>query len=571
MPRSNRNGAALIAIALALTLCTERGPAQQSTSSALNRAFELETAGKYREAVTAFREALADAPLTSVVLGLERVYYQLGQSDSLLPLLKTLLAGRPRDPTLRVVQLRTLVMLHRDMDAYGTFIDWANSSPRESTPYREYARLLLEQNRIAAADSILQLAARQLSSMHELAAELAQLRATMGLWVPSAIAWREALKTQAWLDQAAAYALLSAPPEKRDSLRSVLREAPVELGARRLLAALELRWNAPAEAWSALREVPPNDSTAAAWVQFAGEVEAMEAWAVARDAYEAALRHGTAPSVRLRAAAVALQGRDPAATIELLRPYGERPDSSTLEEVSLLRARAYSSLGDPAAVRGILSRVGEVVSFDIRDDISREIAWAYVRAGQLDSAKAAIAETGDDPRARAWIALYEGDMQGARNKLRQLGETTADAVLAQALLSRTRVTRAPKAGGAFLALAQRDSARAIELFIGAAVEVAEGAPLMLAAAARLASKRPDSTGVAPHALVLWERIVREHASAPEAAEADLEWARALRRTGDNSGAVVRLEHLLLTYPQSALAPQARRELDLARNAIPRAQ
>jgi hypothetical protein len=33
---------------------------------------------------------------------------------------------------------------------------------------------------------------------------------------------------------------------------------------------------------------------------------------------------------------------------------------------------------------------------------------------------------------------------------------------------------------------------------------------------------------------------------------------------------VRLEHLLLTYPQSALAPQARRELDLARNAVPRA-
>jgi hypothetical protein len=385
------------------------------------------------------------------------------------------------------------------------------------------------------------------------------------------VAWREALTRQPWLDQAAAYALLSAPPEKRDSLRGALRAEPIELGARRLLAALELRWNAPSEAWSALRDLPPNDSTAAAWVQFAGEAEAVEAWAIARDAYEAALRHGTAEEVRIRAAGAALQGRDAAAAIELLQPYGERPDSTARDAVSLLRARAYSSLGNPAAVREILDRLGETLSLDIRDDVAREIAWAYVRAGQLDSAKAAIAQSGDDPRARAWIALYEGDLQGARNKLRQLGETTADVVVAQALLSRTHVMRAPKAGAAFLALAQRDSARAIALFVAAAAEVDQAAPLMLAAAARLASERPDSSGVAHSALVLWERIVREYAASPEAAEADLEWARTLRRTGDNRGAIARLEHLLLTYPQSALAPQARRELGLARNAIPPGQ
>ena len=569
MPRSSRNGViykALIAVALALALVVERGSAQQTQSAALQRALEFESSGKLREAVTAFREALADAPLTTVILGLERVYYQLGQSDSLLPLLRTLLAGRPRDPTLRTVQLRTLVMLHRDMDAYGTFIDWANSSPRESTPYREYARLLLEQNRTAAADSVLQLAAKQLSSMQELAAELAQLRATMGLWIPSALAWREALKTQPWLDQAGVYALLSAPSEKRDSLRAVLREPPVELGARRLLAGLELRWNAPTEAWSALREVAPNDSTTAAWVEFAAEAEALEAWSIARDAYEAALKQGAAPAVRVKAAAAALNARDPSATIELLAPYGERPDSTVREDVALLRARAYSSLGNPDGVRNVLQLLGEQLRLDIRDDVAREIAWAFVRSGQLDSAKAAIAATGDDPRARAWISLYEGDLQAARNKLRQLGETTADAVLAQALLSRTRVLRSPQAGSAFLALAQRDSAKALHLFVAAAAEVSEAAPLMLAAAARIATARPDTAG--PHAVVLWERIVREHPTSPEAAEADLEWARALRKSGDNAAAVARLEHLLLTYPRSALAPQARRELDLARNAIP---
>ena len=576
MPRSSRNGAAaagLIALALSLSLASERGIAQQpqstQPSSALTRALDLESNGKYRESIAAFREALAEGPLTTVVLGLERVYYQLGQSDSLLPLLRSLLAGRPRDPTLRTVQLRTLVMLHRDFDAYGVFVEWANASPRESTPFREYAKILLDQNRTAAADTVLQLAAKQLGNMQELAAELAQLRAALGLWVPSGVAWREALRTQPWLDQSGVYALLRAPPDKRDSLRSVLRDPPIELGARRLLAGLELRWNAPAEAWSALREVPPNDSTTAAWVEFAGEVEGLEAWAIARDAYEAALQHGAPASVRVKAASAALNGRDAASAIKLLEPYGERPDSGVREEVLLLRARAYSTLGDAAAVRGILQRFGDDISLDIRDEIARGIAWAFVRGGQLDSAKAAIAATGDDPRARAWIALYEGDLQGARNKLRQLGETTPDAVLAQALLSRTRAIRSPAAGQAFLALAQRDSVRAIDLFVSAVGEVDDAAPLLLAAAARIASARPDSSA-ASKSLMLWERIVLRYTTAPEAAEADLEWARALSRTGDSKGAIVRLEHLLLTYPQSALAPQARRELDLARNAVPRA-
>jgi hypothetical protein len=70
------------------------------------------------------------------------------------------------------------------------------------------------------------------------------------------------------------------------------------------------------------------------------------------------------------------------------------------------------------------------------------------------------------------------------------------------------------------------------------------------------------------AIDLWRRIVTASAEAPEATEAELEWARALRRTGDTPGAVTHLEHLILSAPQSALLPQARRELDLARAAVP---
>jgi TolA-binding protein len=66
-------------------------------------------------------------------------------------------------------------------------------------------------------------------------------------------------------------------------------------------------------------------------------------------------------------------------------------------------------------------------------------------------------------------------------------------------------------------------------------------------------------------VALWTRLVSEHGSAPEAPEADLEWARALRRAGRSAEAAARLEHLILTYPDSALVAQARRELESIRN------
>ena len=42
----------------------------------------------------------------------------------------------------------------------------------------------------------------------------------------------------------------------------------------------------------------------------------------------------------------------------------------------------------------------------------------------------------------------------------------------------------------------------------------------------------------------------------------------IRRSGDTSGAIAHLEHLILNAPESALLPQARRELDLVRGTVP---
>ena len=55
-----------------------------------------------------------------------------------------------------------------------------------------------------------------------------------------------------------------------------------------------------------------------------------------------------------------------------------------------------------------------------------------------------------------------------------------------------------------------------------------------------------------------------------AAAAEFALAELLFRTGKRDQAIVALEHLLVTWPTSAVVPQARRLLDVVRGAVPAA-
>jgi len=132
------------------------------------------------------------------------------------------------------------------------------------------------------------------------------------------------------------------------------------------------------------------------------------------------------------------------------------------------------------------------------------------------------------------------------------------------ILSRVRGDAGPQLGAAFLALARGDSAAAAQRFVEAAERHAEASSALLLAAARISAARGD----AAQAITVWQRIVSQYGDSPEAAEAELEWSRALRKRGDIAQAMQHLEHLILSAPNSALLPQARRELELTRGAVP---
>jgi len=533
----------------------------------LARALDLEQAGKPAEAAAMYRSALATENAVPAMLGLERVYADMGQTEALIPVIDSAVRALPRNPVLRTIQLRTLRAAGRDDAVRAAFERWVRDVPREPAPYREYARLLMQDGRVGAADTVLRRAQRAFGSGRELSLEVAQLRASMGMWEPAARSWRAALAESPYLVQAAVYSLAPAPEAERDAIRRTLLAPPVAPGARRIVAALEIGWGSARAGWLALRELPPGDSAAAAWQEFAEQAEGAEAWLAARDALVAAHGYERSPALASRAATDALAGGDPASALALAQEAAALLDSAAAaRDVLPLQVRALTALGRAADAERLVAAYGRSLSPEERARLTQAVAWGWVRAGDVSRARAAIAAAGGDAdeEIAGWLALYEGDLKAARTTLRRSGQSSPDQITALAVLARTRVERAPVLGEAFLTLARGDSVRAAAKLAAAAATLPDAAPLLLAAAARLHAARKDDAQAIP----LWQMIATQHEQSPEAAEADLEWARALRRRGANAEAVTRLEHLILTYPQSALVPQARREMELARGAVP---
>jgi tetratricopeptide (TPR) repeat protein len=540
---------------------------QTGVDSVTLRAMELENTGKYREAVPLYRAGLRGAEPANALLGLERVYAELGWQDSLFAPLDSLIAARPREALFRTVRLRTLDMLGRESLARASFEDWTRAVPGDPSPYREYARILLERNRTNAADSVVRRAQLALGSTKDLQLEVAQLRAALGMWVASASAWRPALVTSPYLDQAAVYALRPTPAPVRDSVRQVLLAPPAQAGPRLALAGLEGAWGSAADGWAALRDLPLDSLSAAAWTEYGERAEGEGRWILAREAFTAALRWRRTPELALRAATAALESGDPAAALALA-PLSDAPDSATAAERRVpVRARALSLLGRPLEAERLVQSYDRFFTPGARARLSRVVAFGWVRTGDVTRARAALVQAGadgDSSEAGGWLALYEGDLKTARVLLRRGGESTPELALALGLVARLRGDTARAVGQAFLALARGDTTEAAARFEAAAGASPLAASLLLSTAAQLRAARKDVVG----ASALWQRVLTEFADSPEAPGAELELARLLRRKGDAAGAAARLEHLILTYPRSSLVPQARRELDLAKQNIP---
>src|SRR5579872_2722841 len=97
--------------------CVAAPSAAQDSASPLAAGYDAEQRGDWQAAASSYKQALhAGGNTAASILGLERVYSELNHTDSLLPILDTVISQRPKDAVFRSVQLRALRMLGRADD-----------------------------------------------------------------------------------------------------------------------------------------------------------------------------------------------------------------------------------------------------------------------------------------------------------------------------------------------------------------------------------------------------------------------------------------------------------------------
>ena len=564
---------ALASVCLSLTAGAQASkPA--SAADPLSRGLEAEDKRDRVTATVAYREALTSAlavgstdgdRIAVALLGLERVWNEAGMLDSIVPVVSRVLQFRPTDPTARGVQLRTLISMGRDAEARDAFTTWRRAAGNEAAPFREYARLLLQAGRALAADSVLSEAGRLMGAAGALSGETAQLLLALKRYVPAVRAFREAMVDEPWLETAALFGLQRVPVETRDSVRTVLLAPPVTFAPRRLLSSLEFAWGEPRRAWSAISTLPADDSTTATWRSFAERAELNESWLVARDAWTAVFDRVGDIESQQRAADASLRAGDAAAALSIVRrksTVGKVADSVRVRALLGLEIAALGELGRGNEAQQKLDDAAKKLDPDTRASLARPLVAGWLRAGEVARAKAAMhgTELADDDEMAGWLALYEGDVVNARKRLLRAASNRPELVDALGILARTRVEQLPGLGEAFATLARKDSTGAAKRFVQLADSVGAAAPAFIAQGARLSRKN--------EAVALYDRIIRDFPRSPEAPEALLAWARVLRDAGDKPAAVTKFEQLLVDYGTSALAPQARRDLERLKGAIP---
>ena len=563
--------------------------AAQGDRPNLAPATALEQAGHYQQAAAAYEQVLRDHPTYRPALyALERVLRAANALPELVPYMDSALARSPRDPLIYSLVLRVWGDLGNPDSVTATGRRWVRADPKSVAAYREWAFAVAQLGDLAAAQRVLEEGRQQIGG-HALAQELAQVAMAMGDWAGAARAWL-AVATSGSEAGGPSDAILSAtltlqrtPPALRDSVVTALLTPPADTVAREIAGLLLAGWGRADEGWVQLEPVLP--AARAPQAQLLGRFSER---ARAADAPAAQRARGYALE---RLAKVSSGPAAQRARIEAARAFADAGDRTRATQ--LLSAIANDTTGPPDAVAtmamliGVNADAGRPEEAERRLDewrgklapdevssLSERIAWAWIREGALDRADHVLA--GDSSVSadgvRGWIALYHGDLAGANAFFKNAGPyagTRADATARTevlALVARLPADTVPALGEALLDLAQGDTARAVTGLVAVAGRVGTkgGAADLLTYAGRLAAARGDSSAEE----ILLRAFAADTAGA-SAPAAELQLGRFYLEHDRAADAKMRLEHLILAYPESAVVPEARRLLDQARGAIPK--
>ena len=572
-------------LAVVLTGVSVAAPGPLPAAQAISQGFELERQGRVEQAAALYASALHGDPASvPALLGLERVLPPLGRLGELLPLVQRALA-MDTGAAVRALAVRTFTALEENDSAAALVRRWAAGRPGDPAPWREWAIALEDHQRFEDARNAIMEGRHALGTASALAIEQGELEQRVGDWQAAALAWAAAATEPQHLPNAVSQ-LEDAPADQRDRVVRALTGPSASIPARRIAAELLLGWGQPDRGWTTLEGTlnPTTPEAGLALRRFAeratGSAVAVRrvrglALALLADILPGPL----ASRIRAEAARALLDAGDRTAARAVLAKLAGDPTAP-----ADVQALAQSALVDAALAEGELDSAASGLarleadpraSSEERARLRYGLVDAWIRSGRLDRAENAL---GADSSVEAlalhgWVSLYRGDLKAATDAFRTAGPYAGDrdAVTARtamlALLEQIDATRSPDLGAALLVLARGDSSGAVAALRRAGERLGGGRPDVLLLAGRLAARLGGSQeGTAGD---LFAEIVRTGGGGAAAPAAELEWARLLLRQARPADAVTHLEHLILSYPTSAVVPEARRELERAKGAIPR--
>jgi tetratricopeptide (TPR) repeat protein len=571
----------MIVLACALALVTARSAAQQG---GMAHAFELERRGEYQAAADAYRAVLTAKPADpAALLGLERVLVPLNRAGDLLHEVRAALASKSVTGVVYGVALRTWAAADQPDSMRAVVERWAALAPADETPYREWGAAALGRRDHQGAVAAYNLGRQRLRKPDALAAELAQLAVMDGNYSEALREWLAAVRRLPGYRVSAVGTLSQAPVDARQSLLRDLRRED-DFVAHRLEAELRVRWGDPAGGLRTLMDALPRERAPAAEAlralvdQLRVQQTPEGRLAFARG-LEALADHSLEPDrsrLRLDAARAYTSAEDRDAARRMLA--GLTTDSSASGQVAagasaaLVQVLIEEGHLDEAGTR--LAEAGSALSADERQSLRLRLVAGWLREGDLPKAETSLGRdsTVEGLALSGKIHLFQGDVAGAVERFSKAGPYAGDRSEATgrtsllALLQPIDVDSVPALGRAMLRLEQRDTSRAISGLEEAAgsLPVSRGGAGVVFFAGRLAAASGNRADA--------ERLFRSAAvkEAPATAPAaELALGELLMSQNRASEAVTQLEHLILTYPESALVPQARRRLDQARGAIPK--
>jgi len=563
-------------------------------SRVLEQAERLERAGRGEEAQRALEVLLEDQPVSlSALLMLAQMSKRSGEPERVLPWAEE--AVRLDDsglPALRYVWIRALSGAGLQDSALSVAGRWVREEPLEQAAYVALSGLWARAGERAVAIRVLEEGRSAIGSNRLFVQELAALKAGLSSYGPAAVEWRAMLM---WgeVGVEAVERRISDPSTRRDEAVAALQE---ELGAADVTfverrGAVHLALLLGERAWArklveaAMADLPELSRTDVLRDYVTQARESGDLAGAAWGAGSLAEAARSAQEVRYwRAIAADLSyeaGNYEQAREDFTRLLEESAPGSDVYGLSLRRLHGLAVGDDPELAEALLrehrDRYPEDRQATVRLSVATARAW--MDGGALDRARSVL--EGTQPanveqaalRAGAYgrLEVLDGRPGAARGHLQLAAavptgwpEGRIEAIELLSLVDGSDSSSLAALGvGVVAATAVGDSGPLLEA-VDSWVEVGSGGGAGLAA---FAAAELDAANLEQAARSVRITLVRAWPRGPQAPRALLDLARS-ERWEDPGQSAEWLERLIVEYPESAMAPVARRALAELRDGVP---